>query len=111
MSDLACPEGLSRLGRAAHARIIKVLEELQLTSTGGCRAFYSPAEWKDRGEEYGTGSELIVTYDGGDLRYFFSMDAGYETGWRFTERMRQELEELGLYSEECTCWYSAIYTI
>lgn len=77
-------------------------------SGGGCQLFYTPSEWKDRGEEYGTNSKLVIVHDGGDQAPFFN--------WAYCEYTRMEkmveaLKPLGFYPEQCTCWYSAIYAI
>ena len=77
-------------------------------SGGGCRAFYTPDEWLDRGEDYGTRSKLIVCHDGGDLLPYFSYDG---TDYGRSEKMEEALEKLGYYAEQCTCWYTAIYPI
>lgn len=74
--------------------------------TGGCRTFYSPAEWKARGESYGLESVLIVCHDGGDVASFFNYD--YECYQRL-ENMREALEKVGYWAEPCTSWYTAIY--
>lgn len=73
---------------------------------GGCRAFYSPKEWADRGEEYGLTSELIVVYDGGDLVPYFNLDEG---AFSLFEAMNEVLNEAGYWFEPCTGWYSAVY--
>ena len=72
--------------------------------TGGCRTFYSPAEWKARGEEFGLESVLIVVHDGGALSDYNSIPS-----WR--ESLEATLTKLGLYAEPCTCWYTALYRI
>jgi hypothetical protein len=122
-TTLDMPEGLSAKGKKAHAIIVEFLKAHELTYTGGCTAFYSPTAWQARGEEYGKKSELIVVYDGGDLRPVFSMDAAYdldcmvyqETGkpsttpYSLYEGMAAKLREVGLYFEECTGWYAAVY--
>lgn len=105
----ARPKKLTRLGGKAHTTIMRVLKSCELTDTGGCKSFYSPKEWKERNERYGTESELIVVYDGGDLRPFFNINEAMEWGYTFSEKMRLALEEIGLYTEECTGWYCAVY--
>jgi len=107
---VACPTGLSPKGRKAYDAIMAVLKKHELTNTGGCKAFYAPKEWAARGETYGRGSELIVVYDGGDLGYFFNIDR-CEVSYNLNEEMRSALEAVGCYSEECTCWFSAIYPV
>jgi len=106
---LLMPEGLSEHGQRAWRVIVDALKERGLEDTGGCKVFYSPREWRERGEEYGTDSELIVVYDGADAKYLFSLDADMDMSYRNTEYMNNKLHEAGLYAGECTCWYSAIY--
>ena len=101
------PEGLSDKGQAAWKAIITLLlsEDPQM-STGGCKAFYSPAEWRKRGEAYGCDGELIVVYDGGDHRPYFTLDSEC---YALVERMQQTVGTLGCHIEECTTWYAAVY--
>ena len=107
-SDLACPSGLSPRGQKAWHVITCWLEASDLTYTGGCKAFYSPQEWKARGETYGRESELVVVYDGGDLAAVMSNELGY--GLR--ESLSTELGAVaGVYFEDCTNWYAAIYPV
>jgi hypothetical protein len=134
--NLSKPEGLSPAGERAYETIISHLKKqfgdsFDEFSTGGCKAFYSPEEWRERGEMYGKKSELIVVYDGGELRPFFNMDSAYESSlmyadflnenglslpgdynmWSTCEIMQAALREAGVYAEECTGWYAAIYKI
>ena len=78
-------------------------------------AFYSPEQWAERGEEHGRGSLLVIVHEGSPLAPWFSLDAAYQTGaasdYDRVETMRQALEAVGLYAEQCTLWYSAIYAI
>ena len=123
-SDLDMPQGLGDVGRRAHEIIVAYLREHGFTDNGGCKAFYSPAQWAEREEQYGTKSHLVVVYDGGAARPVFSMDAAYdldcavyqETGkarkpYGLYEGMQAKLREAGLYFEECTRWYCAVYSI
>lgn len=73
---------------------------------GGCKAFYTPDEWKARKEKYGTDSVLIVVHDGGDLAHYFNYD--YQA-YKSIEAMDKALDSLGFYAEPCTTWYTAIY--
>lgn len=122
-SNLNMPEGLGDAGRRAYEIITSYLKQHDLTNTGGCKAFYSPTEWAAREEQYGTEAHLVVVYDGGDMRPAFSMDAAYdldcaiyqETGksrtpYALYEGMQEKLRAAGLYFEECTRWYSAVYS-
>ena len=86
--------------------ILAYLKKRKMTDTGGCRAFYTPEEWKERGERYGLTSELIVVHDGGDLAPFFNWD--YERR-DLRESMDKALKKAGYYCEQMTCWYAAIY--
>lgn len=75
---------------------------------GGCRAFYSAKEWKERGEAYGTNGALILCHDGGDLYYHCDYDAGC---WPMVQEFHKFLESKGYYVECCTSWYSAVYKL
>jgi len=105
-TTLDIPKGLSRKGRTA-AAIIKKLMNRNHFETGGCKTFYTPKEWKARSEKWGTTSELVFVYDGGDLYSIMSNEFGYQT----SDELQQDLQKIGLYYEECTCWYSAIYEV
>lgn len=106
--DLAMPEGLTAKGKKAYKAIMGLLESLGYTYTGGCKAFYSPKEWKQRGEDYGLQSVLIVVHDGGDLSAVFN-DMYAAPG--VMEAAGKALKDAGFYSEPCTCWYTAIYEL
>jgi hypothetical protein len=75
-------------------------------SDGGCRTFYSPEEWRERGESYGRDSVLIVVHDGGDYAHAFNFDYG---NWELRDQINAALAEAGYYAESCTSWYTAIY--
>ena len=105
MTDLTIPKGLSKAGNTAAKTIASFFNDNDL-STGGCRPFYSPEEWRERGESYGLGSELIVVHDGGNLAPYFNSDYGSHS---MIDTMLQLLSEAGVWSESCTCWYTAIY--
>lgn len=106
-SDFQMPEGLSDVGQSAWKAIVTLLmTDDPRMSTGGCKAFYSPEEWRARGESYGKESELVIVYDGGDHRPYFTLDAEC---YDLVERMNGMLEPLGMYLEECTGWYGAVY--
>jgi hypothetical protein len=109
-NDLACPEGLNELGRKAHSAIVAELERQEATHTGGCKVFYSPTEWRARGEDYGHSlkSALIVVHDGGAHAAAFDFD---HECYGVMESMRKALEAVGCFVEQCTSWYSAVYKI
>ena len=75
---------------------------------GGCRTFYSPEAWRERGERYGRESCLIVVHDGGDYAYAFNYAYGDS---KLMEAMREALNAEGYYAEACTGWYTAIYPV
>lgn len=102
------PSNLSKEGKIAYKTIMEVMEDTFNIDTGGCTTFYSPKEWIDRKEDYGTKSELIIVYDGGTVGDFFN----YENfNYDLINKMDQALKIVGLYTEQCTNWYSALYKI
>jgi|TARA_R100000656_G_scaffold104176_4_gene76421 hypothetical protein len=103
--DLKVPENLSLDGIVACGAIIRLAQRHRMTFTGGCKAFYSPKEWEERGESYGCDSELVVVYDGSELSQLCRFD-----GDLYGE-MRRELEKLGLWIDECMSWYAAVYKL
>lgn len=102
------PEELSSDGRTAADVIRGFLVEKQLTNHGGGGKFYTPQQWSDRGEQYGTQSLLVITHDGGDHAGAFNLD--YEQ-YELHEQLQDRLRQHGLFVEACTCWYSAVYGI
>lgn len=75
---------------------------------GGCRAFYSPQEWQERGEMYGTNSALVLCHDGGELSYRCNYGKGQPDE---IKRFDDFIRSLGYYVESCTGWYSALYPL
>jgi len=107
MEDFNIPTELCASGKKAAESIVALLtEELSSPSGGGCKAFYTPEEWRDSGEEYGHGAVLIVVHDGGHMARYFNLS--YEQ-YACVDRMGTRLRTLGLYAEQCTGWYSAVY--
>lgn len=104
--DFRIPEYLSDEGRKV-AEAIKDLLGPE-ASGGGCRAFYTPEEWKARGEEYGCNSILILCHDGGDLAPYCNYDYGH---WDMNSELNEALRSLGYFVEGCTSWYSAVYPL
>ncbi len=105
--DNSRPEGLCEKGNQAYDIIMRALTVYDKLNTGGCQTFYSPQEWKDRGEAYGCESVLIVVHDGGDHRPFFTLDGEVYAMYEFL--LETLSNEGGMYQETCTCWYTAIY--
>ncbi len=100
------PAGLSPQGTTAANVILEFLQEKDAAYHGGGGKFYSPEEWADRGEQYGLRSQLIITHDGGDHAPAFNIDYG---AYEFQEELVGRLRNHGLYVEQCTSWYSAVY--
>jgi hypothetical protein len=105
--DTQMPEHLSDVGKLAYKTIMEVMGD-NIIDTGGCTTFYSPVRWRERKEDYGTRSELIIVYDGGTVGDFFSYD---NHNYDLINKMSEALEAVGLYTEQCTHWYSALYKI
>ena len=97
------PTPLSRKGQQA-AKVVRDFMKKYDLSSGGCTIFYSPQEWAERGEEYGSESELVIVYDGGDL---FDIMDGYN--YTLQDELIKTLAKIGLYFEPCTHWYCAVY--
>jgi len=107
-SDWAIPSDLSAKGRQAAALIVAFLKERDMDDPCGGGRFYTPDEWDERGEQFGLGSLLIITHDGGEHAPAFNWD--YDA-YTVVEDLRQELSTIGVYVEQCTSWYSAVYPI
>ncbi len=99
--DWDIPEGLSTSGVLAAEAFRQQAVQQGLTHAGDCKVFYSPEEWRERGEWYGTNSELVVVYDGSEARYLAEFNPGIE----------EVLARLNLFIECCTHWYAAVYKI
>lgn len=106
--DFNLPPDLSPQAKKIALAIVATVQGLfgKDASGGGCRAFYSPAEWIKRGEAYGHNALSIVVHDGGDVAPFFDV---YGEEYSLEERMSAELKKLGVYAEPATCWYTCIY--
>jgi hypothetical protein len=105
--EFSIPKGLSSIGLKV-AKAIRSYAKKRNLETGGCTTFYSTQQWKDRREEFGTESELVIVHDGGDIAKFFNYD--YQD-YTEIERMNKLLKKYGVYFESCTSWYSAIYKL
>lgn len=113
--DFARPDNLSTEGNKAYDIVKQYLIDNKLTFTGGCKLFYSPQEWNERGESHGLTSVLVVVYDGAAAGRALSFDKAYESArpgfdcYALLENLQDKLRENGLFFEQCTTWYSAIY--
>ena len=108
-SDWRLPDDLSADGRAAAKAIVSFLAQRDLLDTGGCRPFYSPTQWAERGEIYGLGSLLIVVHDGGDHAIAFDWNRDFGR-YEMIEALESHLRP-HFYVSQCTSWYSAVYPL
>ena len=93
------------------ASIRRLLElfaiEKGLSFGRGCD-LYTPKQWEERGERYGTESELVIVYESEEWLEYFNLD--YMQYSKF-EEMIAYLAKYGYYAEPCTGWYAAIYEL
>lgn len=92
--------------RKAYEAFRAFLIQEERTDTGGCTTFYTPQEWKARGEEYGKDALFIIVHDGGDVAPVCNLD--YES-YQLNDRMITHMAKYGVFVEQCTSWYSAVY--
>jgi hypothetical protein len=104
--DRAIPPELSIRGKEAAQLILDFLLAERLTGTCGCRAFYSPQQWKERGEEYGHDALLILVYDAGDIGMCMDPAEGQH---ELVDQFRENLDRHGFVIEPLSHWCSAIY--
>jgi hypothetical protein len=79
-----------------------------LTDTGQGAGVYTGAEWAERGEDYGSDALFVLVHDGGPLAPYCNWDY---CAYRAMDDLRDALAAEGVYAEQCTSWYSAIYPI
>ena len=105
------PTGLTRKGRKI-AFFIQQLAKERDWNSGGQKIFWSPQEWKDKGERW-IGKHLNILHEGGDHAPSFSMDYSYEWGsYADYEAMLKMLEDkFSVYAENGHSWNSAIYDL
>ncbi|NLE78110.1 MAG: hypothetical protein GX610_00735 [Rhodococcus sp.] len=100
------PTDLSKEGKEAAELLKQFFTEKGITDHGGGGRFYSPSEWKDRGEQWGTESLLIITHDGGDHASAFAYDYG---NYSLIDELQTRLGHINVFAEQCTSWYTALY--
>lgn len=119
-------------GRAREAMdiILRFMRDHEFSTAN--EGYYSGKAWRERGESWGDGCILAVTYDGGDLytvmsgeyRYVAAeiraeIEAAAKAEGRelpprkpqkyLDEELREKLSEAGFMLEEMTHWCAAIY--
>lgn len=70
------------------------------------QVFWTGEEWRDRGEQYGCTSKLVVVHDGGTYAPYFNYAYGDSSRYEY---MQKVLKRLGYWAEPATSWYTAIY--
>lgn len=107
-ADFALPADLKGPGRLVAEAMTAFWRAEGTLDAGGCRVFYSPQEWMKRGEEYGRDSLLVVVHDGGMHAGSLSYD---REQYARVEALNAALQPLGVFVEQCTGWYSAVYGV
>lgn len=77
-------------------------------STGGCKAFYSPQEFRAKGHEVHEKVLCVVIHDGGDLAPLFNLD--YED-YKAYDKMDQIFRARGIYAEAINSCKTHIHPI
>ena len=104
----AIPTGLSRKANKLAKAIAKLAKQRDWNA--GQKVFWSPKQWEEKGESYGTDSDLVVLHEGGDHASFFSLDHSYNGGsYDDYEDQLKFLSKHGFYCESLYSWSSAIY--
>jgi len=84
-------------------------EEGREPTGGGCSAFYTPEEWRERHADVScTGALLILVHDGGDLA--LRCNFSYEQ-YDAMEQLAAVLKAHGYWVEQATGWWSAVYPL
>ncbi len=109
MSAVVIPSRISPIAALAARKIIEfarvTLSKADLY-LGHEQPFRAPRAWRDDGHEYGLRSELIILHEGDDLELFLSYD---REQYKLIDLMDRHLRSLGVYTEQCTRTYSALY--
>jgi hypothetical protein len=85
--------------------ILKVMGETD--SSCNCECFVSPEEWAKRQERFANNALLVLIHDGNDLSKFCNYDY---MQYELIAKMDAALKEHGYYIENCTTWYSGVYS-
>jgi hypothetical protein len=109
IDDHTIPDDLCPVGRKAAEALVAAVAKFngRPPYTGGCRAFYSPQAWAERGERTPPRETvLVVVYDGGDFAPMFNLD--YEQ-YRCFEAGERALRGAGCWAEAHNHWHTYIY--
>lgn len=105
-SELDIPEALSSDMRC----IIRGLRYWLLNRgdafTGGCKAFWTPDEWRDNGYGVNSKVECVIVHDGGSLAKYFNMDY---MDYKAFDDMHRFLNLRGYWAEAQTSCVTFIY--
>ena len=85
--------------------ILRLLAKYGLLYTGGCRLFYTPAEWQADGGKYSNNSVLVVSYDGADAKHLCNSSLAGKA----KQVLQDELDRIGLYFDEGTHWFGMVF--
>jgi hypothetical protein len=109
-AELVLPEDIPQIVKDALLEVRYFVGSLweRPASTGGCKAFYSPQEWRDRGWEVSEKVLCVVCHDGGDLAPLFNLD--YQD-YKSYDQLDMMLRRRGLYTETINSTTSHIYEI
>ena len=77
-------------------------------ATGGCKAFYSPQEWRDKGWIVNDKVLCVVCHDGGDLAPLFNLD--YQD-YKAYDKMDRIFRARGIYAEAISATHTHIHAI
>lgn len=109
MADVARDFDVSALdgeARKVAEALVEYWREKDRLYAGGCKVFYSPEAWAERGEDYGTQAVLVLVHDGGDHAPTLNLDY---CDYKAYDDLQRALRGMGYFVEQCTGWYSAVY--
>lgn len=107
MENFDIPNGLTDRGKAAAQVIIDFCKQHDLESDQ--EVFFDPHHWMGA---FGDNSLLIVTHANTDASRALSLDGAYERNRRdysLYDALYKQLASVGVYIEQCTKYYSAVY--
>ena len=110
LDDLKIPAGVRGPAREFAKKLLNYAAALEFNYTGGCKLFYSGAEWRERGEAWGNNAVMVICHDGGDfweiLNYDSNFNARKYTGVNAVSKIA---DECGVWTEALTGWATAVY--